>query len=337
MNGITRLSLYPFVDSGVIKKSLRSFDQAALGNQFSFIPNFQERVVSARTLLRKNARTVASEIVAIEVALSNFGLNDIAAQWEEICHSTSLAEPIRKNALAALIDVCKKRLINIMTKVERVQLSVKLLNDEIRALTLEHFSNALVEYDASRLEGFLLRDSRLVSERDELLLDKQALEEASVLLGTHFWIDQAKDLLPTPAELEVLVSTAVVPKVDAQLIGVVLGRLSKYVDLFGSVAKRASLTQAIVNVSIKIADNAQARKDNNSKVQELKERKEKMDAYEGLLLARSQLVEQLTLVSECLAIFLKNSALVMSPVGGGIESFRSHIVGFKEITRRMSA
>ncbi|MFJ7884236.1 alpha-xenorhabdolysin family binary toxin subunit B [Pseudomonas sp. NPDC096917] len=287
MNGITRLSLYPFVDSGVIKKSLRSFDQAALGNQFSFIPNFQERVVSARTLLRKNARTVASEIVAIEVALSNFGLNDIAAQWEEICHSTSLAEPIRKNALAALIDVCKKRLINIMTKVERVQLSVKLLNDEIRALTLEHFSNALVEYDASRLEGFLLRDSRLVSERDELLLDKQALEEASVLLGTHFWIDQAKDLLPTPAELEVLVSTAVVPKVDAQLIGVVLGRLSKYVDLFGSVAKRASLTQAIVNVSIKIADNAQARKDNNSKVQELKERKEKMDAYEGLLLAKT--------------------------------------------------
>ena len=109
-----------------------------------------------------------------------------------------------------------------MTKVERVQLSVKLLNDEIRALTLEHFSNALVEYDASRLEGFLLRDSRLVSERDELLLDKQALEEASVLLGTHFWIDQAKDLLPTPAELEVLVSTAVVPKVDAQLIGCLL-------------------------------------------------------------------------------------------------------------------
>lgn len=335
MNGITALNLYPSLNMTAVKTAAHLFNQVVASDYYAFIPGLQERVVAASAMMNTHGRALVVEVMKLEVKISNSGIGDIATQCREISESASLADAVKNKGMESLVTLSKKRLVNVIIKADATRLAVFALKQEFEGLNLEHYASELVDYDENRLKVLRAREACLQAQREKLLGDLQALKAADAVLGTDFWLEQAKTLLPTAEEVELLVSIAMVPKIDAQIIELALKRLSQYVDLFSEVAKRSSLAQAIMNVTGKVTDNSRERLDNQEKIQVLQARKERVEAYDRLLEAKSQWVGQIGNVLECVEIFLRECQLFQNTEAFEPLRLHDHLANFEKLLRQV--
>ena len=335
MNGITSLNVYPPLDVTAIKSAMFLFNQVVASNYYAFIPGLQERVVAASAMMNHHGRALVVEIMKLEVKISNSGIGDIATQCRELSESTSLADAVKSKGMESMIALGKKRLLSVITKAEETRAAVDGLKQEFNTLTLDHYASELVDYDESRLKILRAQEATLQEQREKLLADLQALKAADEMLGSDFWLEQTKSLLPTAEQVELLVSIAIVPKVDAQIIQLALQRLGQYVDLFAEVAKRSSLAQAIINASGKLTVNTRERLDNQEKIQVLQARKEKVEAYDRLLEARTQWVGQVGNVLSCIEIFLRECRLFQSAEAVEMLRLHEYFVNFEQLLRQV--
>ena len=335
MNGITSLNLYPSLNMTAVKSAMSLFNQVVSSNYYVFIPGLQERVVAASAMMNHHGRALVVDVMKLEVKISNSGIGDIAAQYLELSESTALTDAVKSKGVESLFSLSKKRLQGVITKAEETRLAVHALKQEFNALSLDHYANELVDYDESRLKILRAREASLQAQREKLLADLQALKAADAVLGTDFWLEQTKSLLPTPEEVELLVSIAIVPKVDAQIIQLALQRLGQYVDLIADVAKRSSLAQAIMNASGKLTVNTRERLDNQEKIQVLQARKERVEAYDRLLEAKSQWVGQVGNVLESVEIFLRECRLFQAAEAVEMRRLYDHFLTFEQMLRQV--
>ena len=335
MNGITSLNLYPSLNMTAIKSAMNLFNQVVASDYYAFIPGLQGRVVAASAMINTHGRAVVAEVMKLEVKISNSGIRDIATQCRELNASDSLADAVKRKGMESLVALSRKRLMSVIVKAEDTRLAVGALKQEFNALNLDHYASELGDYDESRLKILRARDASLQAQREKLSADLQALKAADEVLGTDFWLEQAKTLLPTAEEIELLVSIAMVPKVDAQIIGLALQRLSLYLDLFNGVAKRSSLAQAIMNVLGKITVNTRERSENQEKIQALQARKERVEAYDRLLEAKAQWVGQVSNVSECVEVFLRECRLFQTAEAVEMLRLLDHFASFEQLLRQV--
>ncbi|WP_193077999.1 alpha-xenorhabdolysin family binary toxin subunit B [Pseudomonas lundensis] len=155
------------------------------------------------------------------------------------------------------------------------------------------------------------------------------------LLETDFWKEHIKKTLPTAEELQMLVSQALVPKFDVEIIKLGLQRLETYLDIFGAAAKLVSLGEALVRLSKNISANNLERQEVQEKIKALQARKEKFESYDGVLTARTQWVEQVGLVVESLVVFLRECRLFQTADGCDIASLQTHLTTFISVLRQV--
>lgn len=335
MNGITSLNLYPSLNMAAVKSSMSLFNQVVASHYYAFIPGLQERVVAASAMMNNHGRGLVADVMKLEVKISNSGIGDIATQYRELSESTSLNDALKCKGMESLVALSKKRLFSVITKAESTQLAVEGLKQEFDASNLNHHASELLDYDESRLKILRTREASLQAQREILLADLQALKAADAVLGSDFWLEQAKTLLPTAEEVEMLVSIAMVTKVDAQIIGMALQRLDDYLDLFSEVAKRSALAQAIMNASGKLTVNMRERSEVQEKIQVLQARKERVEAYDRLLEAKTQWVEQVGNVLECVEIFLRECRLFQTAEPVELPRLLNHFVAFEQLLRQV--
>ena len=335
MNGISPLNLYPSLNMNAAKSAMRLFNQVVASHYYAFIPGLQERVVAASAMMNHHSRALVVDVMKLEVKISNSGIADIAAQCRELSESSSLAAAVKSKGMESLVALSKKRLLSVITQAEETRLAVDALKQEFNALSLDHYASELVDYDESRLNILLAREASLQTQREKIVADLQALKAADAVLGTDFWLEQTKSLLPRAEQVELLVSIAIVPKVDAQIIQLALQRLGQYVDLFAEVAKRSSLAQAIMNASGKLSVNARERLDNQEKIKVLQARKERVEAYHRLLEARVQWVGEVGNVLACVEIFLRECRLFQTAEAVEMLRLHDHLISFEKLLRQV--
>ncbi|MFI8374812.1 alpha-xenorhabdolysin family binary toxin subunit B [Pseudomonas helleri] len=335
MNGITSLNLYPSLNMTAIQSAMSLFNQVVSSNYYVFLPGLQERVVAGSAMMNHHGRALVVEVMKLEVKISNSGIGDIAAQYRELSESNAVTEAVKSKGMESLYFLSKKRLLSVITKAEETRLAVHALKQEFNALSLDHYASELLDYDESRLKILHAREASLQTQREKIVADLQALKAADAVLGTDFWLEQTKSLLPTPEEVELLVSIAIVPKVDAQIIQLALQRLGQYVDLIAEVAKRSSLAQAIMKASGKLTANTRERLDNQEKIQVLQARKERVEAYDCLLEAKAQWVGQVGNVLECVEIFLRECRLFQTAEAVEMRRLYDHFLTFEQMLRQV--
>ena len=132
-----------------------------------------------------------------------------------------------------------------------------------------------------------------------------------------------------------LVSQALVPKLDVEIIKLGLQRLEKYLDMFGAAAKLVSLGETLVRLSKNISANKLECQEVQEKIKALQARKEKFESYDGVLTARTQWVEQVGLIVESLVVFLRECRLFQTADECDIASLQTHLTMFISVLRQV--
>jgi hypothetical protein len=258
----------------------------------------------AQLLINSHSRSLVDQAIALEASLSSAGISDIAKQYKGIAEASSLDPKLKAKGLEDLNAFCQERLRHVVQKVEAAQGLIEANRAEIGALTLDHFAGDMIDYDEARLTALVTREAALKATGEQLQADWDAIKAAKELLETDFWKEHIKKALPTAEELQMLMSQALVPKLDVEIIKLGLQRLEKYLDMFGAAAKLVSLGEALVRLSKNISANNLERHEVQEKIKALQARKEKLESYDAVLTARTQWVEQVGLVVESLVVFL---------------------------------
>ena len=132
-----------------------------------------------------------------------------------------------------------------------------------------------------------------------------------------------------------LVSQALVPMLDIEIIKLGLQRLEKYLDMFGTAAKLVSLGETLVRLSKNISANKLECQEVQEKIKALQARKEKFESYDGVLTARTQWVEQVGLVVESLVVFLRECRLFQTADECDSASLQTHLTMFISVLRQV--
>ncbi|WP_143518299.1 alpha-xenorhabdolysin family binary toxin subunit B [Pseudomonas lundensis] len=335
MNGITHLNLYPALNMVAVKGAVSVFNSAVASNAFAALPGLHERVMRAQLLINSHSRSLVDQAIALEASLSSAGISDLAGQYKVIAEDSSLAPRLKAKGIEDLNAFCQERLRHVVQKVEAAQGLIEANRAEIGALTLDHFAGDLIDYDEARLTALVTREAALKATGEQLQADWDAIKAANELLETDFWKEHIKKTLPTAEELQMLVSQALVPKFDVEIIKLGLQRLETYLDIFGAAAKLVSLGEALVRLSKNISANNLERQEVQEKIKALQARKEKFESYDGVLTARTQWVEQVGLVVESLVVFLRECRLFQTADGCDIASLQTHLTTFISVLRQV--
>ena len=335
MNGITHLNLYPALNMVAVKGAVSVFNSAVASNAFAELPGLQERVMRAQLLINSHSRSLVDQAIALEASMSNAGFSDIARQYKELADASSLDLKLKAKGIEDLNTFCKERLSHVVQKVDAARQLIEANREEIGALTLDHFAGDLIDYDEARLTALLTREAALKATGEQLQADWDAIKAAKELLETDFWKEHIKKALPTAEELQMLVSQALVPKLDVEIIKLGLQRLEKYLDMFGAAAKLVSLGETLVRLSKNISANKLECQEVQEKIKALQARKEKFESYDGVLTARTQWVEQVGLVVESLVVFLRECRLFQTADECDIASLQTHLTTFISVLRQV--
>ena len=335
MNGITHLNLYPALNMVAVKGAVSVFNSAVASNAFAELPGLQERVMRAQLLINSHSRSLVDQAIALEASMSNAGFSDIARQYKELADASSLDLRLKAKGIEDLKTFYKDRLSHVVQKVDAARQLIEANREEIGALTLDHFAGDLIDYDEARLTALLTREAALKATGEQLQADWDAIKAAKELLETDFWKEHIKKALPTAEELQMLVSQALVPKLDVEIIKLGLQRLEKYLDMFGAAAKLVSLGETLVRLSKNISANKLECQEVQEKIKALQARKEKFESYDGVLTARTQWVEQVGLVVESLVVFLRECRLFQTADECDSASLQTHLTMFISVLRQV--
>ena len=335
MNGITNLNLYPALNMVAVKGAVSVFNSAVASNTFATLPGLQERVMRAQLLINSHSRSLVDQAIALEASLSSAGISDLAGQYKVIAEDSSLAPRLKAKGIEDLNTFCKERLSHVVQKADAARQLIEANREEIGALTLDHFAGDLIDYDEARLTALLTREAALKATGEQLQADWDAIKAAKELLETDVWKEHIKKALPTAEELQMLVSQALVPKLDVEIIKLGLQRLEKYLDMFGAAAKLVSLGETLVRLSKNISANKLECQEVQEKIKALQARKEKLESYDAVLTARTQWVEQVGLVVESLVVFLRECRLFQTADECDIASLQTHLTMFISVLRQV--
>lgn len=329
------MNLYPALNMVAVKGAVSVFNSAVASNAFAELPGLQERVMRAQLLINSHSRSLVDQAIALEASMSNAGFSDIARQYKELADASSLDLKLKAKGIEDLNTFCKERLSHVVQKVDAARQLIEANREEIGALTLDHFAGDLIDYDEARLTALLTREAALKATGEQLQADWDAIKAAKELLETDFWKEHIKKALPTAEELQMLVSQALVPKLDVEIIKLGLQRLEKYLDMFGAAAKLVSLGETLVRLSKNISANKLECQEVQEKIKALQARKEKFESYDGVLTARTQWVEQVGLVVESLVVFLRECRLFQTADECDIASLQTHLTMFISVLRQV--
>lgn len=335
MNGITHLNLYPALNMVAVKGAVSVFNSAVASNAFAELPGLQERVMRAQLLINSHSRSLVDQAIALEASMSNADFSDIARRYKELADASSLDLRLKAKGIEDLNTFCQERLSHVVQKVDAARQMIEANREEIGALTLDHFAGDLIDYDEARLTALVTREAALKATGEQLQADWDAIKAAKELLETDFWKEHIKKALPTSEELQMLVSQALVPKLDVEIIKLGLLRLEKYLDMFGAAAKLVSLGETLVRLSKNISANKFECQEVQEKIKALQARKEKFESYDGVLTARTQWVEQVGLVVESLVVFLRECRLFQTADECDIASLQTHLTMFISVLRQV--
>lgn len=332
MTMVSKLNLYPQPNISSVRNNLAVFNSVIAGRIFNILSSLQERIDDAGQLLNGHTRTLLDHLLGLEVAAESAGLAKVVAHWLSIKADGELTEAQRESGCEQVKGLYLKRLRRLTKTVDQTQSSIGPLLDEVRVFNLDHYADPLISFDRVRLQEFETAGMRLKAEFDQLTEDMRLLQQAIALLEGS-WRNHVKAVIPTAAEIELLVSTAAVGRADAQLIMAVLERAEKYVNFFETGRKFSSLTTARTRIYTQLGSKTQELKDNRKEIELLNRRAEKFMYYSELLEARTQWVATFSSVSEGVQQFSRICALMSSATDEAIRQTPEQLADFLAFVR----
>lgn len=295
---------YPQLDMNSVRESVKRFNLAKVGREFDFVSSLQDRVDSVSELISASTRTLLSECAGLEVIVGNAGFGELRNQWLKVGADGASAEEVRTAVHEQIKTVYSNKLQRVIKATAACDSTIASLLGEVAEFNLEHNAEPLMDLDADALKRYQGTEARLQAKIDELKEDKKILDEAIEALQSKTWWDSVKGILPTASEIEVAVSSAVLGKADASLIGVALDRVSKYIELFESGRKFSDMTSAKLRITDELKTNEQAFKDNKKEIDALNQRAEKIKNFTQLQQGRDLWVKTLESIRPALQQFL---------------------------------
>lgn len=320
-------------DMADIKAGLSLFNKVVAGHDFEFVPSLQERLSVASLVLNSSSRAVIDQARALEVALDNLGLEEIVAHWIRIKEGAPADLLAQQTVLEDVKTLYLDKINRLISKVYAVKVIVFKSVAEGGALSLEHYSDPLMAYDAGRLEYLEGLQGQYVAEFDKVTADKKVLENAIDILGSKTWLDHFKRLLPTADQIKTLITTATVGKADADIISLALERMNLYLDVFSEGMEKSKLHESLSKVNGKKALIAEQMKVNKQEIFALQQRAQKMASHSELVSAKARWVENLTRVTDSLDHFLTGRQSMLAVTDGAMQQTIAWLRQLKDYLR----
>lgn len=336
MNREVEFMDYESPDMPGVFAGLKIFNAVAVNREYDFIPSLQERLGLAARYLTSGARTVVDQARHLDVIMESAGFDELREQWLAIQAHTELTAEVQASAITVLNDTCVQRVSRIVSAVREAKTQIELRAEEGEGLNLEHYSDPLLAYDAARLEALEQQAVALQLEDDKLRGDKQVIDAAVSVLQARTWLDHIKDLLPTPEQIQALVTSAVVGKVEADVVTAAIERITLYLGFFDGGYRLFSLTQARNKITDKLLELKAQKNKNQTDAQGLKERAEKIRRHTELVEARAYWVDSIRLVARGLTVFLARIQATTEVNEYSMLQASAELAGFKRFLRRIS-
>lgn len=336
MNREIGLMVYENPDIPGVFAGLKKFNAVAVNREYDFIPSLQERLSLAARCLSHSARVIVEHVRSLDVKVENAGLDELLEQWVAIQAHTELTVEVQSAALKVLNDAFAQRVGRIASAVTAAKEQIVLRVEEGGGLNLEHYSDPLLAYDAVRLEELEQQALTLQVEEDRLRADKQVLDAAVAVLQSRTWLEHVRDLLPTAEQIQTLVTTTQVGKVEADVVTAAIARVVQYLGFFDGGYRLFSLTVARNKITEKLYDLRVLQNKNRTDARSFKERAEKIRRHTELVEARAYWVENLRLVAQGLSVFLARVRATTEVNEHSMLQASAELSGFQRFLRRIS-
>lgn len=320
---------------GVIE-GLKKFHAVAVNHEYDFIPSLQERLGQAARYFSQSVRAVADKASNLEVMVESAGLDELLQQWIIVQGHTRLAAGIQASAINTLSDTFFQRVSRIASAARAAKEQIEMRAVEGEGLNLEHYSDPLLIYDAARLEELEQQAVDLQAEEDRLRADKQVIDAAVTLLQSRTWLDHVRDLLPTPEQIQGLVSTALVGRADADTVIAALERLTQYLGVYDGGFRLFSLTEARNKISDRLVDLRTLSNKNKTDARVLQERAQKIRRHAELVEVRACWVANIRLVAKGMGVFIARVRATTEVDEHLLRQTSAELAGFLGFLRRIS-
>lgn len=302
MNREVKMEHYTALDMPGIRAGLAKFNEVVAGRDYEFIPSLQERLAMAAQCLNRDTREIIDDLSTLEVMVDNTDINAITEQWASL-KASGLTREEQAPVIQRLATFFCEKANRIVSHVAEANLKIVHRISEGEALNLEHYSDPLLAFDASKLEALEQQSNAWLAEEAVLRTDKKVIVDAIAVLQSKTWLDYVTDLLPTPEQIEVLVSTVVVGKADAQLVKVALQRVTTYLKVIDGGVRLSSLVEARNKITDQLKLLSVQLKKNSEDSRALKAREAKILSHAALVEARAHWVANMSLVPDGLEAF----------------------------------
>ena len=302
MNREVRMNHYTALDMPGIRAGLAKFNEVVAGRDYEFIPSLQERLTLAAQYLNRDTRDIIGDLRMLEVMVDNTDINAITKQCVSL-NASGLTREEQATVLKRLATFFFEKANRIVSHVSETHLKIVPRISEVEALNLEHYSDPLLAFDAAKLKALEQQSSAWLAEEAVLRTDKKAMVDAIAVLQSRTWLDHVTDVLPTPEQIEVLVSTVVVGKADAQLVKVALQRVTTYLKFIDGGIRLSSLVEARNKITDQLNILSAQIEKNSADARVLKAREAKIQNHAALVEARAHWVDNMRRVPEGLEAF----------------------------------
>ena len=286
MATVLKQEQYPQLDMVAVHQRVRAFSIAKAEQAFDFATGLQERIDGASQTISEHTRSLLSECAALEVVVSGAGFSELLNQWGSIKVNGNLSEVLRSAGFDQVKSVYLKKVEHLKEQTAQRESRLTSLLDDVAAINLEHYSESLFSFDAEKLKQYEALNDRLQIKIGELEEDKKTLEAAIKVLESRTWWDHVKDILPTGADIDVAVKSALVGTVDAGVIKLALDRVTKYIDLIEGGRKFSDMIRAKLLIVSELKSQTMELKKNKKEMEPLLQRAENLENHVQLLSAR---------------------------------------------------
>lgn len=302
MNREVRMNQYAAPDMPAIRAGLAKFNEVVAGRDYAFIPSLQERLTLAAQFLNRGTRDIIDDLRMLEVMVDNTDINAITEQYISL-EASGLTREEQAPVIKRLATFFFEKANRIVSHVAETNIKIVHRISEVEGLNLEHYSDPLLAFDAAKLEALEQQSTAWLAEEAVLRTDKKAMVDAIAVLQSRTWLDHVTDVLPTPEQIEVLVSTVVVGKADAQLVKVALQRVTTYLKFIDGGVRLSSLVEARNKITDQLNILSAQLKKNSADARVLKAREAKILSHTALVEARAHWVDNMRRVPEGLEAF----------------------------------
>ena len=327
---------YEYPDMPGVRAGLEKFNAVAVSRDYDFMPSLQERLTRAARYLSNSARTIVDKVRALEVIVDTAGFDELLEQWIAVRAHTELATDVQTSAITLLNETCAQRVSRIVGVVQATKEQIEQRAEEGALLNLDHYSDPLLAYDATRLDELEQQAITLLVEEDQLRADKKMMDAALEILQSRPWQDHIKDWLPTGEQTRALVATALVGKAEADVVMAAIERVVQYVGILAGGYRLFALTETRNKIVDKLLDLRALKNKNKTGVLVLRERAQKILRHAELVEARACWVDNMRLVAKVMTEFSARLTVTAQLSEHSMQQASAELSGFKRFLRRIS-